>query len=51
MLQPIALGPGKLGLARGHQQKKIDLSYLDLAIQPRLATQEDEWSSSKDELA
>jgi len=37
MPQPIALGPGKLGLARGHQQK-IDLSYLGLVIQPRLAT-------------
>ena len=38
MSQPIALGPGKLDLECGHQQEKIDLSYLGLVIQPRLAT-------------
>jgi len=37
MLQPIALGSGMLGLARGYHQKNW-LSYLGLAIQPRLAT-------------
>jgi len=37
MPQQIALGPGKLGLARGYHQK-VQLSYLGLAIQPCLAT-------------
>jgi len=39
MPQPIALGSGTLGLARGyHQKQKNWLSYLGLAIQPCLAT-------------
>jgi len=36
MLQRIVLGPGKFSLVRGYQQKNC-LSYLGLAIQPRLA--------------
>ena len=37
MPQPIALGSGMLSLARGYHKKKW-LSYLGLAIQPRLDT-------------
>ena len=37
MPQPITLGSGTLGLARGYHKKNW-LSYLGLEIQPRLAT-------------